>query len=103
MNAASLFSADYSTARRRFRAAASRLGWELEAHSINAKSPNGEELTIEAALSPGKDSDRVLIISSGLHGVEGFFGSAVQSGLLEQWAENAMMQLLVSRLELRAS
>jgi len=30
-----------------------------------------------------------LVISSGLHGVEGFFGSAVQLGLMEQWAENA--------------
>jgi hypothetical protein len=29
---------------------------------------------------------RVLVVSSGVHGVEGFFGSAVQVALLEQWA-----------------
>jgi hypothetical protein len=80
------FSSDYSAARQRFREAASRLGWQLEAHPIGAAGPSGEELTIDVGCSSGGDPERVLVVSSGVHGVEGFFGSAVQVALLEQWA-----------------
>ena len=80
------FSPDYSTARDRFRQAASRLGWLLEAHPIEAAGPGGEELTIDVASSSTGDPERVLVVSSGIHGVEGFFGSAVQLALLEAWA-----------------
>ena len=80
------FSTDYATARGRFRQAALRLGWQLEAHAINARGPRGEELTIDVACSPAGDPRQVLVVSSGIHGVEGFFGSAVQLALLEQWA-----------------
>jgi hypothetical protein len=48
--------------------------------------PTGEELTIDVACSPNADSESVLIVSSGVHGVEGFFGSAVQVALLQHWA-----------------
>ena len=37
------------------------------------------------AISPAHSSAGTLVISSGLHGVEGFFGSAVQVALLERW------------------
>lgn len=86
MHAVTYFSPDYATARQRFRQAVSRLGWDLEAHPIDAAGPEGEELTTDVAISPGGDSQKTLVLSSGLHGVEGFFGSAVQVGLLEQWA-----------------
>lgn len=80
------FSADYATARQRLRQAATQLGWQLEAHPIGIAAPAGEDLAVDVACSPGGDSDRLLVISSGVHGVEGFFGSAVQVALLEQWA-----------------
>ena len=80
------FSSDYATARSRFRQAALRLGWQREAHAIDARGPRGEELTIDVACSSAGDPERVLVVSSGVHGVEGFFGSAVQIALLEQWA-----------------
>ena len=79
------FSPDYATARSRFRQAASHLGWTLEAHPIGARGPHGEQLTIDVAHSTTADPGRVLVVSSGVHGVEGFFGSAVQLALLEQW------------------
>jgi hypothetical protein len=74
------------TARDRFRQAASRLGWQLEAHPLDAAGPRGEQLTIDVASTTIADPERVLVVSSGLHGVEGFFGSAVQVALLEEWA-----------------
>jgi hypothetical protein len=83
------FSADYTTARKRFCEAATRLGWQLEAHSIGASGPLGEELTLDVARSAHGDPARVLVVSSGLHGVEGFFGSAVQLALLEEWASSS--------------
>ena len=85
MSALAAFSPDYATARDRFRQAASRLGWRLEAHRIDVAGPRGEELTLDVASSSG-DPERVLVVSSGIHGVEGFFGSAVQVALLEEWA-----------------
>lgn len=80
-----LFSPDYVSARNRFRDAATRLGCTLESYSIERKGPNGEELSIDVAISPGANSPGVLLVSSGIHGVEGFFGSAVQLGLLLEW------------------
>ncbi|MBL6829928.1 MAG: DUF2817 domain-containing protein [Pirellulales bacterium] len=73
----------------RFRKAAQRIGWRLEAYPIAAVGPGGDELTIDVASSATEDADNVLVISSGLHGVEGFFGSAVQTMVLEWWASSA--------------
>lgn len=80
------FSPDYASARQRFRQAASRLGWHLESHPIGLVGPGGDELAFDVACSQGGDPSKVVVVSSGVHGVEGFFGSAVQVALLEQWA-----------------
>jgi len=82
-----VFPSDYFTSRERFRQAAARLGWKCHAHAIESVGPNGEELTIDAASSPA-DSDRVLIVSSGLHGVEGPVGAAVQLAAMDEWAKH---------------
>jgi Protein of unknown function (DUF2817) len=77
------FSPDYFTARDRFRKAAAKAGGRLEALSLEAKGPAKEGLTIDIAwLGPGAPK-RLLLHSSGLHGVEGFAGSAIQLQLLE--------------------
>ena len=80
------FPRDYWAARERFRQAAAALGCAREAHPLQARGPRGEELTIDVAVTAGADSRRTLIISSGIHGVEGFLGSAIQCALLEEWA-----------------
>jgi hypothetical protein len=80
-----LFSPDYITARSRIREVANRLRCQTQAYPIKEKGPNGEDLTIDVVIIPGTRTDRTLVISSGIHGVEGFFGSAVQLGLLEEW------------------
>jgi hypothetical protein len=79
------FSSDYFTARKWFREAAERLGWASHAYPIGITGPQGEDLTIDVAASSPAGTDCVLVLSSGLHGVEGFFGSAVQLALLERW------------------
>lgn len=79
------FSADYVTARARFRAAAAALGWQQEAHAIAATSTHADRLTIDVAITPAARSAKTLVVSSGVHGPEGLFGSAVQLALLERW------------------
>jgi len=85
MDPIAAFSPDYFTARQRFRDAADRQGWAVESHPIAATGPNGEPLTIDVAATPEMSHEKTLILSSGVHGVEGPFGSAVQLGLIERW------------------
>jgi hypothetical protein len=76
------FSPDYSTARDRFRMAAEKAGASLEVLPIDATGPRGEELGIDVAWFGSAEPRRALVHSSGLHGVEGFAGSAIQLQLL---------------------
>jgi hypothetical protein len=77
------FSSDYLASRVRFRAAAQAAGFELQAHAIGQVGPRGEDLTIDVAVRGAADPERVLVVSSGTHGIEGFFGAAVQTAVLE--------------------
>ena len=79
----SYFSADYFTARDRFRESAARAGARLEPLPLKSRGPEGQELTIDTAWLGDENAARVLVHSSGLHGVEGFAGSAIQLRLLD--------------------
>lgn len=79
----SFFSPDYATARERFREAAGRLGAPIESVPVGQKGPDGNDLTIDLARWGDRSADRLLVVSSGLHGVEGFFGSAAQLSAMD--------------------
>ena len=81
---AAAFSSEYEQARARFCAAAERAGFTLVAYPITPRGPFGDELSIDVALKPAPGARRALVVSSGMHGVEGYFGSAVQLAALEQ-------------------
>lgn len=83
MSYSETFSPDYITARERFRSASSSCGYEHTAYPIEQVSPTGEELTIDVAICGSPNPRRTAVISSGLHGVESFLGSAIQLALLE--------------------
>jgi hypothetical protein len=83
MNASGHFSSDYATACARFREAAASAGARLESISLAAKGPAGESLGIDVAWLGAEQPRRVLLHTSGLHGVEGFAGSAIQLALLD--------------------
>lgn len=85
---ASSFSPDYPAARARFLAAAHAAGWAVERHGIGVAGPDGEELTIDVARAGPERPSKVVVVSSGLHGVEGYLGSAVQCALLEEERED---------------
>lgn len=77
------FSPDYATARDRFRKAAQDAGARLDALPLDATGPGGEPLTIDIAWMGALNAPRVLLHTSGIHGVEAFAGSAVQLALLD--------------------
>jgi hypothetical protein len=81
---ASSFSPDYVAARARLRAAALSLGAHVEAHGIDPLGPDGEALTLDAVRLGAPDAERVVLVTSGLHGIESDYGSAVQAALLEE-------------------
>lgn len=80
---ASLFSPDYAAARERFRAAALEAGATVDALYLEARGPRNERLAIDCARLGHPDARRVLLHTSGLHGVEAFAGSAVQLAVLQ--------------------
>lgn len=74
---------DYFTARSRFRAITTERGWLRETHAIHAAGFADGDLTIDVARIGSANADRLLILSSGLHGTEAPFGSAMQLAWLE--------------------
>lgn len=99
MTTACYFSADYREARTCFRALAAELGWQSEALPVDGPVGLGpdssSELTVDIALSPVPKSGSqqrdvppsTLVLSSGLHGVEGFLGSAIQLQQMARWVK----------------
>jgi hypothetical protein len=83
MTGSDYFSKSYEVARTRFIAAACAAGASMDELHLDAMSPAGSPLAIEIAWLGLDNPSRVVIHSSGIHGVEGFAGSAVQLALLE--------------------
>ncbi|VVD91169.1 hypothetical protein PIN31009_01635 [Pandoraea iniqua] len=78
-----LFSVSYSQARKRFAAAARAAGVDVESHVIQGIiGREGEALATDVVRLGSPDARRLLILTSGTHGVEGFCGSAAQIALL---------------------
>ncbi|MEZ5839278.1 MAG: DUF2817 domain-containing protein [Hyphomicrobiales bacterium] len=84
------FSASYGAARARFREMAARAGASLSTHGLGLAGPDDSELTIDVARIGPADAERVVVCSSGLHGVEGYFGSAVQLAALDAVAAEGL-------------
>lgn len=77
------FSPDFHSARRRFRAAVAEAGGHLHSLPLAASDSRGESLAIDIAWLGSRQPRQALIHVCGIHGVEGFAGSAVQLALLD--------------------
>ena len=82
MELESIFSESYQEARKKFLAAANEAGAEVESFEHPARDLTGESLHADLALLGPKNAESTLVLISATHGVEGFAGSAVQTGLL---------------------
>jgi hypothetical protein len=72
------FSRDYSEAREKFRAGAAAAGAEIQTYPLDHRGPDDIDLTSDTAWIGPRGARAVLVTVSGTHGVEGFYGSAVQ-------------------------
>jgi hypothetical protein len=92
MNPCEYFSSDYREARAKFLSAAAEVDAVLESHENPMNGPRGERLFTDVAILGPSDASRVLLVVSGTHGVEGFCGSGLQTGLLRNGLANRLPQ-----------
>jgi hypothetical protein len=81
-NAVNAFSGTYAEARAKFIDAARGAGLELTSYFHPEVGVEGETLALDVALLGPADAERLLIVSSACHGVEGYCGSGVQVAAL---------------------
>jgi hypothetical protein len=82
MTASDYFSATYQEAREKFLDANKAAGGRLASFENPNAGPRGEPLYTDVAMLGASDAKNVLVLGSGTHGVEGFAGSGIQTGLL---------------------
>lgn len=74
----------YTEARETFLEAVSKAGGRVDHLRHPLPGPGGEDLFLDVALFGAADAPRTLIVCSGTHGVEGYAGSGIQTGLLRE-------------------
>jgi len=84
------FSANYGEARQKFLEASHAVGAGVESFKNPNVGPEGETLYTDVAFLGSGDASTILVLGSGTHGVEGFTGSAIQTGLLQEGLESLL-------------
>ena len=75
------FSDDYRSAREKFRIACKTANLQVESFG-NPRAGGGEPLHTDVAVLGPENTRAALMLTSATHGVEGFCGSAIQTGLI---------------------
>lgn len=85
------FSEHYALARQKFLQGCVAAGLPVDSHALGLPGARGEALAMDAALDGPADAQRLLIVSSACHGVEGHCGSGVQVFALhdDEWRKKA--------------
>ncbi len=88
------FSPRYALARQKFLQGCASAGLTVQSHAHPQKGREGEALAMDVALDGDAQADRLLIVSSACHGVEGHCGSGVQVFALHdaEWREKSRDQ-----------
>ena len=74
----------YAEARGNFLRACEQAGVEITSYTHPLKSPVEQDLATDVARFGAPDANKLLVMVSGVHGVEGFSGSATQVGWIAQ-------------------
>ncbi len=74
----------YNEARINFLRACGQAGAEVTSYSHPLKTPDGQDLATDVARFGASDASKLLVMVSGVHGVEGFSGSGTQVGCIVQ-------------------
>lgn len=95
MNEAQFFSPSYADARERYLHAAAAIHAPVETHVIPGyRGLQGEALSTDVVRLGPASARRLLVLTSGTHGVEGFCGSAAQIALLHDRPLHALLDRL---------
>ncbi len=89
MRPTALFAPSYDVARQRFRDAAASAGARVECYPVETGTSDAN-LTIDVATLGHAAPSWSVVVTSGVHGVEGFFGSAIQTAWLSRPAPAAL-------------
>ena len=86
---ADAFSLNYAQARAKFLEAAKAAGLHVTSYPLALPGRDGEALAVDAAWQGPRQAAKLLLLSSGVHGVEGYAGSGAQTALLQDsaWME----------------
>src|SRR5688500_11105282 len=79
-----VFSNGYLEARAKFLAAAARAGFSVTSLQNPCRGPAGERLFTDIGYRGPDHAQRILLVISATHGVEGHCGSGIQVGSLEE-------------------
>ncbi len=82
MTVSNYFSANYKEARAKFLDESSAANARVDSFKNPSVGPGGEALYTDVAILGASDAKTVVVLGSGTHGVEGFAGSGIQTGLL---------------------
>jgi hypothetical protein len=82
MDPTDFFSARVDEADRKFSIACLAAGATLRTYSHPALGPDGESLRTSVARIGASDAPDVLVVISGTHGIEGYCGAGIQTGIL---------------------
>lgn len=77
------FSKDYLSARAAFLAASQNCGACVETYRNELAEGDGPSLYTDVAIIGDASAEKALVLMSGTHGVEGFAGSAIQTGAMD--------------------
>jgi len=77
-----LFSRTYAEARQAFCRTATQRGLEVDSYVLPLDGAGGETLATDVVRDGPRDASRLVALISGVHGVEGYCGSAIQTGVL---------------------
>jgi Protein of unknown function (DUF2817) len=95
MNESQYFQRSYANARERYRRAAAAIQARVERHVIPGhQGLEGEDLSTDVVRLGPAMARRMLVLTSGTHGVEGFCGSAAQIALLHDRPLQALLDKL---------
>lgn len=89
------FNNTYDEARTDFRLKSNELSLKFPCTKnfhIQVESDKDTDLTIDFCFIPGtKATEKIMILSSGVHGIEGYTGSAVQLFFMDQYIQNSLL------------
>lgn len=81
---------DYFASREKFITQAKACGADTLSHPVASLGPNGEALSVDVASLISNQDEHRIIVTSGVHGVEGFIGAVIQIQALRALADSGI-------------